>query len=334
MYFLTTSGTARERGRQHGEALGEAIAQAFQRWVGGGELPDEGRRVEAYLQQHCPDACEELLGISEGCGLAYDQVVYLTVKNSLSFMPQACTTFVVRGDDGRCVLGKTQDVGTVEADLQLTQHRTDELGQQAVLVGLVGTVWTVCGMNSDGLAVGINSAPSLQLPQTGDGLPQHSALQPLLADHATLATGLRWWLGHPLVGKGICGCACDAEGDAVVFERASDRAAVSRGAGSLHHTNHYRDAGLLAVQTREGSQNSFDREAYLDARLLGRTFADPVAEARSILTTGDAVGAICRLPDQQNNGTHSAYLADCATRTFHVCDETPGRGEWHEYRLG
>ncbi len=276
-----------------------------------------------------------MAGIAEGAALEYEQIVCHTIRNSLSFLPvpQACTTFVVRGEDGRCVLGKTQDVGRLEGEYQLINELRDEQGRRAVVSGLVGTIWAVAGMNGDGLCAGINSGPVITDPPVLEALPQHQALYPLLKHEATVTGALKSWLRQPLVGKGICGCLCDRLGQAVTFERAGTRYAVVDSSGSLHHTNHYRDAGLLAVQAREGSDNSYARERRLNQRLAGRTFADPAAEARSILTDPEGEGAVCRVLDDQACGTYSAYLADPVAGTFAVADGQPHLAEWRSYSL-
>lgn len=331
VYFIATRGGARTRGRQHGEALAEPIARAIVGWAGGPDLPPAGVSIEHWLRQHCPDACEEMLGIAEGADQPYEAILLLTIKNSLSFL--ACTTMVVRGVDGRCVLGKTQDVGPVEAEFQLVQELTTEDGRRAVVVGLVGTTWAVCGMNGEGLCVGCNSAPSLREAAVPAGLPQHQALYPLLKHQATVHGALGWWLARPLVGKGINGCLCDRVGDAVSFERAGARYAVTRSAGSLFHVNHYRDPAMQAEACRPASENSLAREAHLTERLAGRVFDDPAAEARAILLETAADGSVCRPPNEAGEGTHSAFVADPQEGSFAVCEEPAVAAEWRIYRL-
>ncbi|MBI2299358.1 MAG: hypothetical protein HYU66_10525 [Armatimonadetes bacterium] len=333
MHYLTTRGDALTRGRRHGEALGDAIRRALQLWVGDAELGEQGHRAGAWLQRECPDAVDEMRGIAEGAALAYEQVLLLTIRNSFTVPAHGCTTVVLRAADGSAALGKTQDVGLVEAELQLIHDFADEAGRRTVISGLVGTVWTVAGMNAAGLCAGINSAPTLLEPQSGDGLPQHQALYPLVKHHDRVGDALAWWLPRPLLGRGINGCLCDAGGDAVVFERSAARWAVTRGFGSLHHTNHYRDPALLAASRTPPTDNSLRREAYLTERLSGRLFDSPADEARRLLEDVGEPGMPCQAIDGDGGGTHSAYVADPVTGTFLVSDGPPSAGEWREYRL-
>ncbi len=335
MHFIATSGTPRERGRQHGEALREQIPACLAEFGGEQPLSPLGWSVEHWLQEYAGPLHHELLGIAEGSGVAYESIVRHAIANALGHLhAQECTTFVAVGDDARCVLGKTKDVGEAEGRWQLVEHVTNERGEQAVLAGLVGTIWCVCGLNEHGLAAGINSAPCPTDRQGPQGWPQHIALRPLLLSQATVPAAVRWWLKSPLVGKGICGCLCDALGDAVTFERAGRRYAVVQAVGSIHHTNHYRDPGLIAHAGRPGSEHSYRREVWLNETLAGRTFEDPAAKARAILTDEDATGLVRRAIDAAGHGTRSGYLADCAARAMVVWDGAPGVGEERVQRLG
>jgi len=333
MQFITTSGTPRERGQQHGEALREQIPACIADYGGERPLSPMGWEVEHWLQEYAGALHQEMVGIAEGSGVAYEQIVRHSIANALGYLHQECTTFVAMGDDARCVLGKTQDVGEAEGRWQLVEHLTDEHGEQAVLAGLVGTIWCVCGLNEHGLAAGINSAPFPTDRQGPKGWPQHVALRPLLLSQATVPSAMRWWLRTPLVGKGICGCVCDALGDAMTFERAGRRSAATQAVGSVHHVNHYRDPGLIAHAGRPGSEQSAQREAWLTAHLAGQTFEDPVAKAEAILTDADATGLVCRTLDDAGHGTRSGYLADCASRMMVVWDGAPGVGARREVGL-
>lgn len=335
MEFIETRGTPRERGQQHGEALREAIPACLADYGGERPLSAIGWEIEHWLQEYAGSLHQEMVGIAEGSGVAYEQIVRHSIANALGFVTQQeCTTFVVRGPDARCVMGKTQDVGGPEGRWQLVEAMTDEAGEQAVLVGLVGTVWCVCGLNEMGFAGGINSAPFPTDPQGPRGWPQHLALRPLLQREATVAGAVRQWLRTPLIGKGICGCLCDAVGDAVTFERSGFRYAVTQAVGSIHHTNHFRDPGLIAHAGRPGTEHSYRREAWLNEVLAGQTFDDPVAQAERLLTDVDGTGLICRAIDDRDHGTRSGYLADCAARTFAVWDGPPTAGVRREWALG
>ena len=324
MQFITTSGTPRERGRQHGEQLRDQIPECIADYRGEQPLAPMGWEVEHWLQEYAAPLHQEMLGIAEGSGVAYEQIVRHSIANALGYLhAQECTTFVAMGDDANCVMGKTQDVGQAEGRWQLVEHLTDQRGEQAVLAGLVGTVWCVCGLNEHGFAAGINSGPFPTTPQGPKGWPQHIALRPLLLGEATVSAALRSWLKTPLVGKGICGCLCDALGEAVTFERAGRHYAVVHATGSIHHTNHYRDPTMLAIAGRPGSEHSYQREAWLNEHLAGQTFADPVAKAEAILTDADGTGLVCRAIDDAGHGTRSGYLADCAGRTMVVWDGAP-----------
>lgn len=333
MYFISTSGPARERGRQHGEQLHDEIREVMESWSRPGPVTETGRAILNWLHEKQTDAYEEMLGIAEGADLEPDQVMRHTIANSLSFLPSACTTFVVRGTDGRCVLGKTQDVGEVEGKFQMINEMTDEDGRKAVVMGMVGTVWALAGMNEDGFAVGCNSAPAIDDVPIHQGLPQHQALYPLLKRESTVLGALRVWLRTPLVGKGINGCLADAVGDAAVFERSGARYSITQASGSVHHTNHFRDAGLLKAAVRPGTENSYNREAFLNRRLSGEVFADPVGVAREILSSTDGDGAVCRALDEKGHGTRSGFLADCASGRCEVADGAPATSEWRVYEL-
>ncbi len=129
-FYLELSGTARERGRAHGESLRSVIQGAIERWqhdmAEATNLPfasllekfSAATNYRATIEHRTPHLLEEVQAIAEGCDMD-EELIYAwqLVDEFIDFVVESiyiekCTTIggYAQGEGLAPVLGKTQDL--------------------------------------------------------------------------------------------------------------------------------------------------------------------------------------------------------------------------------
>ena len=327
MYYLESSGSWFEIGRNHGRRLSREIRQAFAEWAAERYLAPEaaeyGSESRGYTSEHYADLMEEMSGIADGCGMSLDEVFALSAFNSLAKTQSGCTAMAIRGEDGRAVVGKTHDIGVVEQRWSLVHLIRPPGAMPMIRAGSVGSVWAVAGINQGGLGMGAASGPTFA-GQTGCGLPQHCVAAPALSQCATVAE-VEGMMDHMvLAGRGINAVYGDASGDAAVVEKSFDRQAIRRNAeGPVFTTNHALGETMRGhlPQSEALLRNSSGRFSALPALLAPGTFADPVAKMKEVLSFREGPAPICQAGDVLT--TRTVYLADGGKGRLYACPTAP-----------
>jgi isopenicillin-N N-acyltransferase-like protein len=192
-YLVLDAITSEERGRQHGVALRFPIRKAlrqFKRWIRtnvGVDDPDETiadfAKTTPYLaavREGAPDLLQELEGIAAGADVdlrelfvyqSFDEFfMHLIQSGALDLSTSGhCTTAGVYGRPGKPnLVGHNNDVPTYHEELVTVLHikepGTGHEMLQSTFAGQIGQN----GVNSSGVAVGINTIADLP---AGKGLP-------------------------------------------------------------------------------------------------------------------------------------------------------------------
>src|SRR5579862_9544441 len=152
-------GTGRERGRAHGEALRERIGGLLERWDA--DVATRLHRPAAALvadlvgttgfaaavERHTPDLLEEVRGIAEGAGVAFERVLALNLMDEEWWFTapaaprDACTLIAVAGDGARpTLLAQNMDLPEVMDGAQaiLRLGEGDAAGAVLTAAGMVG----------------------------------------------------------------------------------------------------------------------------------------------------------------------------------------------------
>ncbi|WP_199487549.1 C45 family autoproteolytic acyltransferase/hydolase [Actinomadura spongiicola] len=247
--FVRAAGDAATLGRLHGAARAEAL-RAFlddslcrlNRLL---DLPQsmDGLRpvLDAYraeIEAQTPDLAAEIRGLAEGAGLTPEEATLLQVRREVLGYRKVpvrgdCTTYA-RAGAGTPVLAQTVDLnGDLEDQIAVLEVAPEGSGRRSLLLSFAGLLGYL-GVNSDGLAVGLN------LLLGGDwrpGLPPYLAIRHLLdttadVDEATRAlAGLRVASSRSLT-------LCDRSGKAAYVEILGDDLRIVE-APQIVHTNHY-----------------------------------------------------------------------------------------------
>ncbi|MFC6067336.1 C45 family autoproteolytic acyltransferase/hydolase [Streptomyces ochraceiscleroticus] len=246
--FIRASGGPFAAGRAHGEALAGPLRAFLDDSLArlnkvmpepvslDGLLPSIAA-YQAAVAAATPELAEEVAGLAAGAGITPDEAWLLQLRREIMGyrkVPTAgdCTTYARTGAAGP-VLAQTVDLnGNLDDYLGVLEvARTGSPRRSLVLSfgGLLGYL----GLNSDGLAVGLN------LVLGGDwhpGVPPYLAIRHLLDTARDVPQALEILRGLPLASSRTL-VLCDRERVAVV-EILGDELRVTEGAETAH-TNHF-----------------------------------------------------------------------------------------------
>lgn len=272
-------GGARERGRAHGEALRAQIAALLERWDADvaarlhgppaalvSDLVGTTGFVDA-IRRHTPDLLEEVRGIAEAAGIAFERILALNLMDEEWWFTapdhprHACSVLAVSERDGHPpVLAQNMDLPELMDGAQAILRWDGDAGSSVVLTaaGMVG----LTGVNAAGVGVCVNTLPMLR--HSRDGLPVAFVIrgvleQPSAAAAAAFLERVPHASGqhYALAGRdGIAGYECSAAGAV----RSDD------GSGQLCHTNHpLRSGDLDPLRRADGEPDSHTRLAAIES---------------------------------------------------------------------
>lgn len=342
--LLELSGSARERGRAHGEALREEIRDRIAKTLNGvaeNDVAPWWRATEAAA----PAIAEELIGVAEGAGSRLADVVQINAFEALDVAQQAdlgaggCTVIgVSRAGSGPLLAqnwdsspSSTSALGT-EPDHALRPHLhcgPDTL-TTLVLASPGGIGWV--GMNEAGVAL-VNA--DLFTHRLRLGVPSKVMRRVILAERSR-SEGLRKL--HEWGGVGgrsyLVGDLTGADLVEVSAEEPTPIHLPQVGRGWVH-TNH-------AVSTRIAPHEDTAKvpasspARYARAGALMQQFEwNSFDEVAALLADhrGDPYSVCCHVNDQQPLVTAASVIFDCELRQALVAIGNPCTAEFRTYQL-
>ncbi|MCF2528832.1 C45 family autoproteolytic acyltransferase/hydolase [Yinghuangia soli] len=249
--FLRLTGDAFELGRQHGAARAAALRAFLDDGVARldhlldapvsmASLMPTITAFQAELEAGVPELAEEIRGLAEGAGISHPEALLLQLRREIlgyrsTHRPKGdCTTYArVAGHDAGTVLAQTVDLnGNLDDQTAvLSLRRTGS--EREVLMLSFGGLLGYLGMNSDGLAVGINLVLG---GRWQPGIPPYLAVRHVLDNAGSVAEGLEVLRGLKMASSRSL-MLCDRRG-AAYAEFLDGRMQVAEGRRLLH-TNHF-----------------------------------------------------------------------------------------------
>lgn len=193
--ILSVSGTAAERGVIHGSSLREEIGRCLDAYrsvwrtlpaVAIEALVDDQRRI---IEGHFPEIAEEICGIARGAGIAERDIFALNGRTEITLLnyhahsvgsasrfdscrppTNECTLI---GSTKTGVLGENWDWARSIEKITFLNLTTGADGRRFLSMTEPGIVAKI-GMNSDGLALGLNFIPGVEFNR---GVPVHVLLR-------------------------------------------------------------------------------------------------------------------------------------------------------------
>jgi isopenicillin-N N-acyltransferase like protein len=245
--FVRVEGTPFERGWQHGRARAGALRAFLDdglcrlNRVQPRPLSVEGLRpvladYRAEIEAATPLLAEEMRGLAEGAGIAIEEAVLLQARREILGYQRIptrgdCTTYARTGADP--VLAQTVDLnGDLDDQLGVLEVRDPESSRRALVLSFAGLLGYL-GLNSDGLAIGLNLVLA---DEWRPGLPPYLAIRHLLDTASTVDEAIDVLRTLRLASSRSLSL-CDGR-KAAWAEVAGDDVRVVEEAESVH-TNHF-----------------------------------------------------------------------------------------------
>jgi isopenicillin-N N-acyltransferase-like protein len=251
---VTVSGDRYQVGQQHGRAR----ASELQAFLGDGlcrlqplvntpvteaSLAPMLAAYDERLSTATPGLARELDGLAAGAGITRDQALLMQLRREITGYQRIptmgdCTTYARSGEDP--VLAQTVDLNG-DLDDQLAVLDISLIGScRRSLVLSFGGLLGYLGMNSDGLAIGLNLVLG---GQWVPGVPPYLAIRYLLDEAASVDEALELLRTLPLASSRSL-TLCDLQ--RCVYTEILDNEVVVVGGDSSTHTNHFLHDGFAA----------------------------------------------------------------------------------------
>ncbi len=274
---LCLEGMPRELGHAHGMALRQQIRtfldddlarlnRVLPRQVSLTTLEPEIAAYRREIAAAAPSLAEEIEGLAEGARIAPDEAILLQIRREVMGYSRFrtagdCTTLCRRREDSP-VLAQTIDLnGDLEDQMVILRIAHRSSPRRVLLLSFTGLLGYL-GLNSDGLAIGLN----LVLGGTwSPGIPPYLAIRHLLDSCSDVDSCLDW-LSRARLASSRALLLCDAR-RSVAVELCDGRLSVRAGT-DLVHTNHFLSEDFVAMD----EMNPFSRNS--SARRLAACVAE------------------------------------------------------------
>jgi hypothetical protein len=251
--FIRATGEASGIGYQHGSARAAAlrafldddlarIGKLAPRRVSLPALRPALAEYDARIAAVAPRLSEEIGGLAEGAGLSREEAVLLQVRREIIGYQRVpvpaggdCTTYasLSAGPGGEPVLAQTVDLnGDLDDQIAVLDVGLSGSGRRALLLSFGGLLGYL-GLNSDGLAIGLNLVLG---GEWGPGLPPYLAIRYLLDNAGCVADALTMLADLPLASSRSL-MLCDRTSAASVELLDGGMRIVE--SAPLVHTNHF-----------------------------------------------------------------------------------------------
>lgn len=344
--FVRLRGNPFEVGFQHGAARRTAL-RAFldddlariNKLAGApvtlAELSPQLAGYAAAIAVATPALSEEIAGLASGAGIAPDEAVLLQVRRELIGYQKIpargdCTTYasLTAGPSHSPVLAQTVDLnGNLDDQIAVLDIGLSGSSRQALVLSFGGLLGYL-GINSDGLAIGLN----LVLGGTWHpGLPPYLAIRHLLDNAGSVAQALDILADLPLASSRSL-TLCDRTAVACVEILGGQLRVTAQGQSA--HTNHYLHPDFVAADELNvfARNSSLQRLKAGQAALVDAAASGLDAEGHFGLLTGPTicvsdtgdirrertVGAVVMLPERGELHVRPGDPSRSSTATFRI----------------
>ncbi|MEV7415167.1 C45 family peptidase [Streptomyces sp. NPDC089919] len=278
--LVQLAGTPRELGRAHGAALAGPLREFLDDGLARlNHLSDQpltlaGLRpsIEVYraeVRAALPDLAEEVTGLAEGAGLTEDEGWLLQLRREVlgyTGVPATgdCSSYARTCPKCVPVLAQTVDQpGNLDTHINVLRVAKDGSPRRVLVLSFAGLLGFM-GLNSDGLAIGLNLVTDgIWRP----GVPPYMALRHLLDSAKDVGEALEVLAGLRLSSSRNL-IMCDRDRVVFVEAQGTELRVTEPRTQRAAHTNHY----LHPDFTGQDRQTPFDRissDARLEAAATG-----------------------------------------------------------------
>lgn len=268
--ILELRGTPYEMGVAHGRALKELIVAAAASFTAVHQANNATLSVTrdtlksfclrhlGFLQEFSSELVQEMRGIADGAGVAFEDILYLNCFLELEdlraptlggkLLPDAlwgCTSFNVTtgaAADGRAYLGQTYDMEKYYGKFLALLRMRPENGPEMLVVTLAGVLGLV-GLNAAGVGAAINKVVAT------DARP--GVIYPFIMRKALAAERIGDALGTVIFSPRASGMTYQLAGAGTAFcaETSATRYELLEIEGAIAHTNYFFGGSMRGFET-------------------------------------------------------------------------------------
>lgn len=354
--WLILTGSAMERGQQQAALCPALTAQTRSAVYGRLQLlktalarPEVADFLQAqkhFLLANDRPGFDESLGISQGYGLAHDDLLaylHANVVADMSLEPDSpglaptdgCTAWAY-ASAGPAWVVKNRDYRGEHGVLQqvFLHQNPDWQARMLLCVGSLGSPGAFSsGMNSDGLAV---ADTQISTRDHGPGWLRYFLMTALLRECSTVQQALAFISAVPHAGGGAIVMG-DRHGQvasvALGHQRASHAVSSTQW---VAHTNHCVEPALardVRLPQDDPTDCTFTRLQQVEQALSHLTGHMDLAQARTLMSSHRDLGGICRHAHGDSSRTLSCVTYDTAHATLHMSHGNPCNAPWVSYCL-
>ena len=356
--FLELSGTCREQGQVHGEALRKLIEKNiqiyFERFEKEAQLPRSEvlERAESCLdslQKQNLNYCDGMGGISEGSNQGILEIAMLNFRYELLYHAigklqmdavDGCTSYALLPEaaaNAHTIMGQNWDwIPDVECAVVTTASPE---GPHHLAFTEAGIFGGKIGLNSEGLGITVNGMYTARDDWSRFKKPFHLRCADVL-ESKTLEDALDALIGTPrsCTANFMIGQAQDTVID---IELATDEyVQISPQGGVLSHANHFTDpdsAEIIEPPNPRRYLSKFRHER-METLLNERKPLDVAGIQKILKDHENHPQSICRhadpsLPSEQHTVTKTGVIMDLDERKLWFTNGNPCQNEFAEYSL-
>ena len=348
---FVNGGNSYQRGLAYGEAAKPAILRCIDHYaeyirkstgMNWETACKAAKMFEASIQEFRPEYLDEMKGIAEGAGVAYEDILAINCRSELYALKEGllpeCTAFAVMpsaSKDGHVLAGQNWDNNYGQRDCMVIVHIYQQDKPDVMLFTEAGFIGGK-GMNSAGLSLTLNA---LETNFNAKGVPLHIKMRAALdASHIAQAyenvAKAPSAVGANLIITSGDGVALSAEitpngVDAILPEN-----------GVIAHTNHL----LSPILQQKSPDNwrswgtTFVRLCRLRELLNGHHDIDKEYLFKVMRDHSGHPCSICyhpveKAPTIETMATNYSVVMDTTEKVAYFCAGQPCEGEYKEYRI-
>lgn len=351
------SGTHREVGRQHGEALRSQIQEHLDITYANCKRVsniDKARALQVaslyapYIGRHAPGFLEEIEGLGEGANITSAEALLLQVRQEATYLTMygqggfesECSSYAVGPSytaDGKVYAGQNADLaGEFERVSNVVTFAVT--GKPQVMMVVPAGQISYVGMNSEGMGVNCNF---LACDGWRKGYPRY-LISRLLMEQRTFrdACAVMERLSERSSSRNIL--LTDDKGNIRDFETTSTDVGIIDGAGLFIHTNHFLDARMQQYEKAAGNSWidthwRYCRFSQLMETNKGKITPKLLQDILSDHQTDPVNGKIslCTHACEESNYYHTftSLIENLTDRTLTACCGNPCENEFKTYRF-
>jgi len=350
--LIHVGGTHREIGRQIGKACATQVSRSAdnaRRLLKSAyeelQLTWDGAQIQArkylpFVQERFPQYVEEMMGIAEGAGVPFDDVVVINALEAMTMDAlhlSKCTSLAVnerRTADGHVLVAHNEDwIPEDEADVFVVHVTPDD--EPSFLAMTYGGLLPNIGFNEAGIA---QCCDSVYPTDSRIGIPRVVVSRAVLAAR-TLGDAIRTTLS-PHRAAGYNHMIVHESGEIYNVEVSAKRFAILYGEdGYAVHTNFYQDYQMQMVEDEPEELIGTRVRYYRALRLLSDTQQHTLKSLQTILKDHiNYPNSICNhaehdLDPLDREKTINSLVIDLTTKAMHIAWGNPCENAYHTFHL-